>query len=129
MQCACGILTPVPCLAVPHFSTLSHKHHLLTPWCSVLLEKLTGLQLVKKFPAFHGTQRFITALTSATNFLKKVIEHKICVLIFSTFVCNICHRNINSATYFLNLCRFSGKVPVIFVGPLQIIVGQVSLSV
>ena len=30
----------------------------------VLLQKLTGLQLVKKFPAFHGTQRFITALTS-----------------------------------------------------------------
>ena len=29
-----------------------------------LLEKLTGLQLVKKFPAFHGTRRFITALTS-----------------------------------------------------------------
>ena len=38
--------------------------HLLTPWCRVLLEKLTGLQLVKKFPAFHGTRRFITALTS-----------------------------------------------------------------
>ena len=30
----------------------------------VLLEKLTGLQLVKKLPAFHGTRRFITALTS-----------------------------------------------------------------
>ena len=28
--------------------------NLLTPWCRVLLEKLTGLQLVKKFPAFHG---------------------------------------------------------------------------
>ena len=43
-----------------------HKisHYLLTPWCRVLLEKLTGLQLVKKFPAFHGTRRFITALTS-----------------------------------------------------------------
>ena len=27
-------------------------------------EKLTGLQLVKKFPAFHGTRMFITALTS-----------------------------------------------------------------
>ena len=27
-------------------------------------EKLTGLQLVKKYPAFHGTRRFITALTS-----------------------------------------------------------------
>ena len=26
--------------------------------------KLTDLQLVKKFPAFHGTRRFITALTS-----------------------------------------------------------------
>ena len=30
---------------------------------AVFLEKLTGLQLVKKFPAFHGTRRFITALT------------------------------------------------------------------
>ena len=38
--------------------------YLLTPWCRVLLEKLTGLQLVKKFPAFHGTRRFITALIS-----------------------------------------------------------------
>jgi len=26
--------------------------YLLTPWCGVLLEKITGLQLVKKFPAF-----------------------------------------------------------------------------
>ena len=38
--------------------------YLLTPWCRVLLEKPTGLKLVKKFPAFHGTRRFITALTS-----------------------------------------------------------------
>ena len=38
--------------------------YLLTPLCRVLLEKLTCLQLVKKFPAFHGTWRFITALTS-----------------------------------------------------------------
>jgi len=38
--------------------------YLLTPWCRILLEKLTGLQLVKKFPAFHATRRFITALTS-----------------------------------------------------------------
>ena len=40
---------------------------LLTPWCRVILEKLTGLQLVKKFPAFHGTQRFITALTNVRH--------------------------------------------------------------
>jgi len=41
--------------------------YLLTPWYRVLLEKLTGLQLVKKFSTFHGTQRFITALTSARH--------------------------------------------------------------
>ena len=39
----------------------------LTPWCRVLLEKLTGLQVVKKFPAFHGTPRFITALASVRH--------------------------------------------------------------
>ena len=44
-----------------------NKTYLLTPWCRVLLEKLTGLQLVKKFPAFHGTRRFITALTSVPH--------------------------------------------------------------
>ena len=34
--------------------TTHHRFYtyLLTPWCRVLLEKLTGLQLVKKFPAF-----------------------------------------------------------------------------
>jgi len=41
--------------------------YLLTPWRRVLLEKLTGLQLVKKFPAFHRTRRFITALTSVRH--------------------------------------------------------------
>ena len=41
--------------------------HLLTPRCRVFFEKLTGLQLVKKFPAFHGTRRFITALTSVRH--------------------------------------------------------------
>ena len=30
---------------------------ILTPWSRVLLEKLTGLQLVKKFPTFYGTQK------------------------------------------------------------------------
>ena len=34
---------------------------------AVLLEKLTGLQLVKKLPTFHGTRRFITALTSVRH--------------------------------------------------------------
>ena len=45
-----------------------HTHtHTLTPWSRVLLEKLTGSQLVKKFPAFYGTRKFITAVTSARH--------------------------------------------------------------
>jgi len=46
---------------------LCRHAYLLIPRCGVLLEKLTGLQLVKKFPAFHGTRRFITALTSVRH--------------------------------------------------------------
>jgi hypothetical protein len=37
----------------------------LTPHSRVLLEKLTVAQLVKKFLAFYGTQKFITAITAA----------------------------------------------------------------
>ena len=49
------------------FTFLEFHTYLLTPWCRVLLEKLTGLQLSKKFPAFHGTWRFITALPSVRH--------------------------------------------------------------
>jgi hypothetical protein len=41
-----------------NFKTTDEKYinlrstYLLTPWSRVLLQKLTGLQLVKKFPAF-----------------------------------------------------------------------------
>ena len=41
--------------------------YLLTPWSTVLLEKLTGLHLVKKFLTLYGTRRFITAFTSACH--------------------------------------------------------------
>ena len=41
--------------------------YLLTPWSRVLLEKLASLQLVKKFPAFYGTWRFLAAVTSARH--------------------------------------------------------------
>jgi len=47
---------------------LTSYTYLLTPWCRVLLEKTTGLQLIKTFPAFHGTRRFITAPTSVHHF-------------------------------------------------------------
>jgi len=41
--------------------------YLRTPWSRVLLKKLTVSQLVKKFPTFYGTRRFIAALTSARH--------------------------------------------------------------
>jgi len=46
---------------------LTHNTYLLTPCSRVLLENLTGSQLVKKFPAFYGNRRFITAFTSARH--------------------------------------------------------------
>ena len=41
--------------------------YVLTPWSRILLEKLTGSQLVKKLPAFYGTRRFVTAFASALH--------------------------------------------------------------
>ena len=45
---------------------ISPPAYLLTPCSTVLLEKVTGSQLVKKFSAFYGTQRFITSLQVPT---------------------------------------------------------------
>ena len=41
--------------------------YLLTPWSTVLLENLTGFQLLKKLPSFYGTRKFITVFTSARH--------------------------------------------------------------
>jgi len=41
--------------------------YVITPQSRVLLEKPTGFQLVKKFLAFYGTWRFITAFTSVRH--------------------------------------------------------------
>jgi hypothetical protein len=43
------------------------QFHLLTPYLFHGAEKRKGFQLVKKFPAFYGTRRFITASTSARH--------------------------------------------------------------
>ena len=54
----------------PYFLTYllpSLLTYLLTSHNTVLLEKLTGSQLVNKFPTFYGTRRFITAFTSARH--------------------------------------------------------------
>jgi len=59
----------VPFELMQHISSVNlHKHaHLLTPWGRVLLQKLTGSQLLKIFPAFYGTRRFITGFTRARH--------------------------------------------------------------
>jgi len=61
---------------MPYYYLLTYLHtdlltylltYLLTPWSRVFLQKLTSSQLVKKFPAFYGTRKFITAFTSAPH--------------------------------------------------------------
>jgi hypothetical protein len=41
--------------------------YLLTPWSRVLPEKLKRPELLKKFPAFYGTRRFITVYSRARH--------------------------------------------------------------
>ena len=76
------------------FQSVTDTPYLLTPRCRVLLKKLTGLHLVKKFPTFHGTRRSVTALTSVrhlslswANPIQSIYPHPISwrsILILST---------------------------------------------
>jgi hypothetical protein len=47
--------------------TVQCEKYELTQWSRGLPEKLTGSELIKKFPAFYGTRRFITAFTRARH--------------------------------------------------------------
>jgi hypothetical protein len=49
--------------------------YLLNPSSRVLLEKLTGVQLVKKFPAFSATRTQHVALVFLSNRDWKVLTH------------------------------------------------------
>jgi hypothetical protein len=46
---------------------IQYIRSLLTPWSIVLPEKLKRPELLKKFTAFYGTRRFITAFTRARH--------------------------------------------------------------
>jgi hypothetical protein len=48
-------------------SEVQQQYIALTPCSRVLLEKLTSFRLVKKFPAFYGNRRFITAGTNVRH--------------------------------------------------------------
>ena len=52
------------CLQI-EYQSLTLTYLLTTPWSRVLLENLTGFQLVKKFPAIYRSQKFITAFACA----------------------------------------------------------------
>ena len=61
-------------LSLKNFKLLSQierktiiRPYLLTPWSSVLLEKLTGFQIVKKLPTFYVTRSIITAFTRSRH--------------------------------------------------------------
>jgi hypothetical protein len=57
----------MPSLSAVFLKTFRHAIFTYLLHAAVLLEKITGLQLVRKFPAFYGTRRFITAFTTARH--------------------------------------------------------------
>ena len=61
------------------------------PWSRVLLEKLTGPQLVKKLTAFYGNWRFVTAFTVTCHLS----------LSWANSIQSISPLPLNSATHFL----------------------------
>jgi hypothetical protein len=91
---------------------------MLTPNCTVLLEKLKGSRLVKKFRAFYGTRRFITAFTSARHLslswagsIQSTPPHSTCcrtILILSSHL-RLELRSYQSISVFCNKARFYGE--------------------
>ena len=70
---------------------------IITPWSRVLLPKLSGSQLVKKFPTFYGTRMIITAFTSARHLSVTWVRSNQSMLLPSPFL-NI-HFNTNPLFY------------------------------
>jgi hypothetical protein len=75
-----GAILPLPHTSLWHDNVVNHRGkftftfiylliysltHSLTPWCSILLEKLTVTQLVKNILLSYGTRSFITVFTNA----------------------------------------------------------------
>jgi hypothetical protein len=67
-------------------SDMSIINYLITQWRRVLLQKLTGPQLVKKFPSFYGTRIFITAFASARHLSISKLLFQVPGLLYECFV-------------------------------------------
>jgi len=71
-QCCLAATRPASTQFKDNVTHLSYNNKIswkwqLIPWNRGLLDKITDSELVKKFPTFYGTQRFITAFTTARN--------------------------------------------------------------
>ena len=60
--------------------------NLVIPWSRVLPEKLTGPQILKKFPTFYGIQTFITAFRRARFLILWCIIFAVCYVICATVI-------------------------------------------
>ena len=58
---------------ISKYQNVGGPHTKLTARSRVVLEKQSGLQLVKKFIAFYGTRRFITAINNIVKQLDATI--------------------------------------------------------
>jgi hypothetical protein len=52
---------------LPYHKNQIDSNSKLTAWSRVLLEKLTVSEPVKKFPAFHGKRKFVSAFRGACH--------------------------------------------------------------
>ena len=93
---------------------------LLIPWSRVLPEQLTVPQLVKKFPAVYGTQRFIAAFRRAQH-LFLMLSHSNAVYsphpTFLRFILILCFHLCLGLTSNILLMGFSTKPSMRFFCP------------
>jgi len=78
-----------------YFTECSYTHFILIPCSRVLLEKLTGSQLVKKFPAFYGTRTFISGFTSALHKAHLIKNIKLQILKDVVFLVGYINNNVD----------------------------------
>jgi hypothetical protein len=107
-SCSC----PLTCRAVSAFSrqqllaVFINLFTILTPWSRVLPEELKRPKLLKKFPAFYGTRRFVTLYTRARH-----LSLSWAILIQSMLPHPISRRSILILTSHLRLGLPSGLLP------------------
>jgi hypothetical protein len=84
---------------------------------ALLIQHATQMRhIVTSFVAPQSPPYVSTLSNKRCDFLKNVIEHKMCVLIFSTFVLTTSHSKKNLARYRKNVETSSCRIPVNFVG-------------